>query len=120
MLTKFGIAVRKIRIERSMKLTDMAKGLDVTSAYLSAVENGKKKLTTEFAEKTIRFLDLDDDGGQEVLDAAYESQKEFSIKIKDDDSDLIRTVAGAFARKIESSDLSDEDAETIINILKGN
>lgn len=120
MLTKFGIEVRKLRIDRSMKLADMASGLGVTSAYLSAVENGKKKLTTEFAEKTIEYLDISDEEGMHVLGAAYESQEEFSIKVKDEDSSLIKNAAGAFARKIKSSNLSDEDAASIIEILKGN
>ncbi|OCQ23403.1 hypothetical protein A7985_05540 [Pseudoalteromonas luteoviolacea] len=119
MLTKFGMAIRKIRIDRNMKLGDMAKGLGVTSAYLSAVENGKKKLTNDFVSKIADYLDLSFEDRCEIEDAATLSQQEFSINVKDEDSDLLRSTVGAFARRIESSDLSDEDAEAILEILKG-
>ncbi|MEQ3513627.1 helix-turn-helix transcriptional regulator [Pseudoalteromonas sp. BZB3] len=119
MLTKFGMEVRKKRIDKSMKLAEMADGLQVTSAYLSAVENGKKKLTTEFAEKVITFLGLESGEKISMLEAAYASQEEFSIKMKDDDSALLRNAAGAFARKIESSNLSEQQAKSILEILEG-
>ena len=44
MLTKFGKELRKIRIEHDEILKDMADKLNVTAAYLSAVENGNRKM----------------------------------------------------------------------------
>ena len=44
MLTKFGKELRKIRIENDEILKDMADKLNVTAAYLSAVENGNRKV----------------------------------------------------------------------------
>lgn len=41
-MTPFGIFMRKVRLDRSLLLKDMAAMLDVTSAYLSALEHGKK------------------------------------------------------------------------------
>ncbi|RZM74073.1 transcriptional regulator [Pseudoalteromonas rubra] len=119
MLTKFGMAIRKIRIDRNMKLGDMAKGMQVTSAYLSAVENGKKKLTNELVEKVSNFLELSEEDRTEINEAAALSQQEFNISIKDEDSDVLRTTVGALARRIESSNLNDEDAKAILKILKG-
>ena len=44
MLTEFGKCLRKIRIDKAELLKDMAEKLQVTSAYLSAVEHGKREI----------------------------------------------------------------------------
>ena len=43
-VTKLGIALRKIRLDRQELLKNMADKLKVSSAFLSAVETGKKRL----------------------------------------------------------------------------
>ena len=43
MLTRFGKRLRTLRIEENQRLKDMADKLGVTAAYLSAVENGKRR-----------------------------------------------------------------------------
>ena len=42
MLTSFGKFCRKLRINNGELLYDMAEKLDVSSAFLSKVENGKR------------------------------------------------------------------------------
>lgn len=42
MTTPFGEAIRKIRRERGISQKDMARALNVSAAYLSALENGKR------------------------------------------------------------------------------
>ena len=49
MLTEFGKALRKIRIDRQQLLKDMANKLGVSSAYLSAVENGKRRMPQDLS-----------------------------------------------------------------------
>ena len=44
MLTDFGKALRKMRIDHGEFLRDMAAKLNVTVAYLSAVENGRREV----------------------------------------------------------------------------
>ena len=44
MLTKFGKKLRALRLENDQRLKDMADKLEVTAAYLSAVENGKRSV----------------------------------------------------------------------------
>ena len=49
MATTLGVFLRKLRLANDEILKDMAKNLGVSSAFLSAVENGKKKrLFTNF------------------------------------------------------------------------
>ena len=43
MITSVGRFLRKLRIDRGKILKTMAETLGVSSAFLSAVENGKKK-----------------------------------------------------------------------------
>lgn len=44
MLTGIGKFLRKLRIDNEEILKDMADALGVSSAFLSAVENGRKKM----------------------------------------------------------------------------
>ena len=41
-MTPFGDRMRKLRAERNVTLKDMAEALGVSSAYLSALEHGKR------------------------------------------------------------------------------
>ena len=43
MITSLGTFLRKLRLAKGEILKDMAECLGVSSAFLSAVENGKKK-----------------------------------------------------------------------------
>lgn len=42
MVTKLGKELRKLRIDRGLRLYDMAKVIDISTAMLSAVETGRK------------------------------------------------------------------------------
>jgi transcriptional regulator with XRE-family HTH domain len=50
-LTEFGAAVRKARIDSKVTLQEMAGALGVTPAYLSGLEVGRKRISTEWAKK---------------------------------------------------------------------
>ncbi len=41
-MTPFGARIRQLRLQRGIKLKDMAKALGVSSAYLSALEHGNR------------------------------------------------------------------------------
>ena len=51
MLTAFGKALRKIRIDRNLLLKDMADGLGCSSPFLSAIESGTKKIPDDMIER---------------------------------------------------------------------
>jgi len=44
MLTAYGKFLKKFRIDRNEKLADMAAKLEISSAYLSAIENGTREI----------------------------------------------------------------------------
>ena len=61
MLTKFGKELRKIRIENDEILKDMADKLNVTAAYLSAVENGNRKVPDAWVNTIVTKYTLSDE-----------------------------------------------------------
>jgi transcriptional regulator with XRE-family HTH domain len=60
MITPFGKELRKIRLDRNLLLKDMAEELGFTSSYLSAIENGKKKIPDDFTMILQRLFNLND------------------------------------------------------------
>jgi transcriptional regulator with XRE-family HTH domain len=55
-LTIFGAAVRKLRIEQGLLLKQMADALGVGSAQLSSIEVGRVPLTGTVGEKVMEFF----------------------------------------------------------------
>lgn len=117
MLSKFGILIRKYRLDLNVNLGDMADTLSVSTAYLSAVEHGKKKITDDFINKVIDFLGVSGTEAEEVRDVAAISRQEHRINVSAH-SDSTKEVAAMFARSIESSSLSQEKSRKILEILR--
>ena len=115
MLTNFGKALRRLRLENNELLKDMADKLNVSSAYLSAVENGKKKATTSLLNRVVELYKLSDEDAikleldfQRSLDEIRVNTSELSPEQED--------LAMVFARKISSID--DASMKKIMEILK--
>ena len=60
MLTPLGKYLRKLRIDKGEILKNMSDKLKVTVSFLSAVENGKKKMPSEWNQKICDLYKLDD------------------------------------------------------------
>lgn len=115
MLTEFGKYLRRIRIDENQLLKDMAFILRVTSAYLSAVENGKRKPTKELIGKINNKYQLSTEQ-QKELEEAY-AKTVNSITIDMSTSSPSQSDLGLiFARKIDS--LSEEQISEIKKILQ--
>lgn len=56
MLTPLGRQIRRQRIDKSVRLKDMAEAFGVKSSFLSAVENGRKSLPDGWVEKLDRYF----------------------------------------------------------------
>lgn len=115
MLTEFGKICRKIRIDSNELLADMAERLDVSSSFLSAVENGKKSIPEGWASIISKLYALGDKAEDELESAALESAKQVKIrteKLNREDKDLVF----AFARNFEKLEQSDRDE--ILKLLR--
>lgn len=104
MLTEFGKVIRKLRIDHSLTLKEVADQIEVSSAYLSGVETGRKPLTMELVNKVIQVMRLSRDEIDEVLSAASRTLEEIKLSLMDGKSPEEREVAMMFARRFESQD----------------
>ena len=58
-MTPFGLRLRELRAERGFSLQDMAAGLGVSPAYLSALEHGHRgKPNRRFVHQVCQFLGI--------------------------------------------------------------
>ena len=103
MVNNFGKFCRKLRIDKNELLYDMAAKLGVSSAFLSKVENGKKKPPEEWKSILIQEYKLNTEQIRELSKSMYEAQNYNSIDIsymKDSD----RMMMLSFARKFNNID----------------
>lgn len=113
-LTQLGKFLRKLRIDRGELLRDMAKKLDVALSFLSAVENGKKNMPSEWIIKLADLYTLSDEQKKDLDAAVAESEKGIGVKFAGLSADE-RKLSVAFARKIQN--LSKTERSELQHIL---
>src|SRR5208337_3053047 len=112
-LTPFGIALRKLRVEKHLRLLDVARKLDVSAAFLSAIETGKKTIPDGFVTKLSRALLLTAPEIAELRKASDRTRTEVRLdNKKEEDRELI----AALARRVDN--LSPAEREAIWKLLK--
>jgi len=114
MLTEFGLEVRKLRLENHMRLKEMAEKLEMTSAFLSAIETGRKPVPPGLPDKVIAMLGLDEVSAARVRRAAAKSVKSVRLDVSERD-DEAQELAVAFARKFPSMDK--HDVQYLLKVL---
>lgn len=102
-ITAFGKFLRVLRMDNEEILKDMAEKLDVTSSFLSAVENGKKKIPGDWLEKISDLYSLSNDMTIELQNAISETNECVEIKLTNL-SLKQRELAFSFARKLKGFD----------------
>ncbi len=115
MRTSIGEFLRKLRLAKEQKLKDMAEILGVTSAFLSAVENGKKNMPDSWVGKVKGEYGLTDEQCEKMRESALESQNSISLNMKNASS-LNRELAVSFARQF--GEMDEETSKQILNVLK--
>ncbi|MFD1697435.1 helix-turn-helix domain-containing protein [Roseibium aestuarii] len=66
-MTPLGAKIRELRAKRGISLKDMAEGLGVSSAYLSALEHGKRGKPTWFmVQRIITYFNVIWDEAEEI------------------------------------------------------
>lgn len=114
MLTNLGKFLRKLRIDHGEILRDMADNLGVSSAFLSAVENGKKKMPDAWLAKLEELYSLSDEQMEELKEAVIESSNVVEINLRNASAHN-RQLAVSFARQFDS--LDDETSKKLFSIL---
>ena len=113
--TPFGEFVRILRIRHHQVMGDMAKLLNTSTPFLSAVENGKKNVPVEWVQKLVDIYHLTSDEQYELQRAIDESRLQYKI-VLGDASVSRRKAAMQFARSFDEMD--DETALKILELLK--
>ena len=112
MLTDFGRCLRKIRIDCGEILKDMAEKLNVSAAYLSAVEMGKRNIPEQWVNRISELYNLSEEEKSNLNDAADNSAKSITLNF-DNISNSHKETAILFAREFENV-----DTETLDKIKK--
>lgn len=116
MVTEIGKFLRKLRIDKGIRLFDMAKDLGKSAAWLSYIENGRKKIPTNFAEKVAEVYSLTRDEEEKLHEAAAKSATSFKLNVGENSSKVRIDTAYALARKFEEID--DETLGEFLKILR--
>ena len=114
-LTDFGRFLRKIRIDCGEILKDMAEKLNVSAAYLSAVEMGKRNIPEQWVNRISELYNLSEEEKSNLNDAANNSAKRITLKL-DNISNVRKETAILFAREFENVDT--ETLDKIKKLLK--
>ena len=109
-LSKF-LAIK--RIENNENLFDMARKLDISIAYLSSIENGKREIPRDFFEKIKKNYNLNL-SEEEKLKKIISHTKKIVIDMKELSEDR-KDISLRYARKIQS--LSEEKLRKLREIL---
>ena len=117
MTTSLGKFLRGLRIENQEILRDMANNLDVSSAFLSAVENGKKKLPDSWYEKLTELYSLTKGQQEELKQAVMETNGIVELDIAHS-ACYQRNLAVSFAREFNSID--EDLCKKLLDLLKKN
>ena len=79
-MTPFGDKMRKLRTERKVTLRDMAEAIGVSSAYLSALEHGKRgRPGWHLIQRIITYFNIIWDEAEEVVRLARLSHPRITI-----------------------------------------
>ena len=112
MLTDFGRFLRKIRIDCGEILKDMAEKLNVSAAYLSAVEMGKRNIPEQWVNKISELYALSVEDKEKLNSAADNSAKSITLNFENV-GNVQKETAILFAREFENV-----DTETLDKIKK--
>lgn len=116
MLTELGKFLRKLRIDNGEILKDMSEKLGVTVSFLSAVENGKKRMPSSWNKIICNLYSLKESQCQEFSDAIAKSEESVDLDLTDIPIKN-RDLAVSFARKF--SDFDDRQIEKFKELLSG-
>lgn len=115
MLTPLGIFLRKLRLDHNEILKDMANKLNVSVSFLSAVENGKKKIPQNWAKEIKNMYNLSNEQIINFENAIIETQEYLEINLKNL-SNIQKSIAISFARKLEEID--EKNMTKLLEFLK--
>lgn len=114
-LSDLGKFTRKYRIDKNILLKDMAEELGISTAFLSAVETGRKAVPANFYDRLTKNYSFNNEEMKELKAAIDTTIKQATIPVPDNDLD--RRLVGAFCRSFQ--DLDEQKKRDFLRILEG-
>lgn len=115
--TKFGEYFKILRIKHHEVLADVSSFLGVSTAFVSAVECGKKQIPDEWKDKIVDHYKLNSKQEQELIDAIDLSKQSIKINMQNVSLDR-KNLAIQFRRSFDNFD--DETVKEILKIIERN
>jgi len=115
-MTPFGLRLRALRADRHLSLKDMAAGLGVSAAYLSALEHGQRgRPNRRFVHRVCQYLGVIWDDAEELQRLADLSHPRVTV-----DTSGLSPRATEFANLLAEriADLPDETIEKMLAAVK--
>lgn len=114
-MNKLGVFLKKLRADHNEVLFNMAQRLNVSSAFLSAVENGRKSPPISWVNIIASEYQLKNEQKEELQDVITDSIKQVRIDIGEV-SCKKKNCALAFARNFD--DFSETDISKLMAFLE--
>lgn len=115
-MTPFGEKLRDLRRKKGVTQAQMAEALEVSPAYLSALEHGKRgKPSWAMIQKIIQYFGLIWDDAEALQTIAQQSKPKVTIDTSGLDP-RATIIANMLARRIGR--LSDDQLDTILALLE--
>lgn len=114
MLTDLGKFLRKLRIDNDETEAAMAKKIGVSSAFLSAVENGKKDIPDSWVGGICKIYSFNTEQRQEFIHSVANSKVKIKIDLRDVRNEN-KKLAILFAREFKY--LTNEQIEEMSRIM---
>lgn len=108
-LNDFGKELRKLRIDKSELLKDMAERLHVSPAFISAIETGRKPIPGDFVGRIATAYDLGDEARERLQQAADATRTTFEIRVGASAPRQVRETAAMLARQFPNLNSSQRD-----------
>lgn len=116
MLTPFGEWVRAFRESKGITLREMSRALGKSPSFLSAMELGRKSVSTSIAEEIKNAYGLSEIEFERAVRAVHASRMFSKVKFENRVEEKDKEVALLFARNFD--DLTDDQTERIRRILE--
>ena len=111
-MTPFGEKIRKLRADRGITLKDMSQAIGVSSAYLSALEHGKRgRPGWHLIQRIITYFNIIWDEAEEVTRLARISHPRITI-----DTSGLSAQATELANRL-ADDIGKLEAQTLNDML---
>ncbi len=115
-LTPLGVKLRQLRAERGVTQMEMAEALGVSSAYLSALEHGKRGLPNwAFIQRLVGYFNLIWDDADELETLAFLSDPRVTVDTSDLSPHATR-IANVLSQRIKH--LSPSDCIYLENVVE--